>query len=309
MFQKVVITGVAGFIGSHLAHFLANQGAGEIIGIDSGRSGDWSRVPENINRNTNDLSDLSLIDLSKILKNVDVLFHLAAEKYNSSKSSPERLLMSNVIATERLFRAASLSHVRRTVFTSSLYAYGSAGPKIMKESDVSLPNTLYGATKLMGEHILRSVDKEIEFSWNAARLFFVYGPNQFANGGYKSVVVSNFERLLRNDSPVIRGDGLQSLDYVYIDDCIDALVRLATSKNERHLVNVASGNPISINQLTSKMMRVAQVKKVPVIETSDWTHGSIRFGDSTKMLESFGWKASTTIDEGLDLVYGSMKIE
>jgi len=179
MSENIRITGAAGFIGGHLAARLASsQPDARITGIDNLRSGNWSRTPSIVKQIEVDIAEVSTEQWIELLEGIDVLFHLAAEKYNSSRSTPDRLLNTNVIATERLFRAAAIAKVSRTVFTSSLYAYGSLGPKIMSENDVPQPITLYGASKIMGEHVLRSTDRELGISWNVARLFFIYGPNQ-----------------------------------------------------------------------------------------------------------------------------------
>ena len=301
--QKVVVTGAAGFIGSHLCKKLIEDGSKTIIGIDNLRSGDWDRTPIEVARFERDISDICLDEWTEILDNTDVLFHLAAEKYNSSKSTPERLLDANVVATERLVRAAALAGVGRTVFTSSLYAYGSMGPLIMDEMDLPLPSTLYGASKVMGEGIFRAIDREIGLSWNIARLFFIYGPKQFAEGGYKSVILSNFERLLKGERPTIYGDGIQALDYVYIDDCIQGLISLASQPIDKQIVNISTGIPVTINDLTQVMVKVANVDKHPIHMQADWTNGSIRFGSNTLAREQFEWNATISLEEGLTKVF------
>lgn len=302
--KKIVVTGAAGFIGSHLCHQLCQDSNIQVVGIDNLRSGNLERVPSEIEMIEADIAHLSLEDWGQMFKETDVVFHLAAEKYNSSKSTPERLLSTNVDATQRLVRAAAIAGVRRVVFTSSLYAYGSLGPKMMSEGDVPEPSTLYGASKLMGEGILRSIDRELTLSWNVARLFFIYGPRQFAEGGYKSVIVKNFERALSGQTMLINGTGEQSLDYVYIDDCVRALLALGTGAADRHVVNVASGSGVAVNNLVSEMSEIAykgqkRLEKAP----ADWTEGSRRVGESANIEKFFGWKASTSLRDGLETTW------
>lgn len=303
MWKKVVVTGAAGFIGSHLCKRLSDEGVETIIGIDSLRSGDWGRTPRDVKRIEKDIVDIDFTEWTEYLTGADALFHLAAEKYNSSKSTPDKLMNANVSATEHLFRAAALSQVNRTVFTSSLYAYGSLGPKSMSETDVASPITLYGASKLMGEGMLRALDREIGLSWNVARLFFIYGPRQHAEGGYKSVILTNYERLLKNEAPVVFGDGNQALDYVYIDDCVEALMILAASKTDRKVVNVATGHAVSVNALTQEMIGIVGAELLPRFGPPDWTNGSSRSGETKLMYETFGWQASTSLHDGLKHVY------
>jgi UDP-glucose 4-epimerase len=296
---RVLVTGGAGFIGSHLCNALVREGENFVVSIDNLRSGDWGRVDDGVKRVECDIAELGIDDWVRLLDGVDFVYHLAAEKYNSSKSTPEKLIFSNVLATERLARAASFVEVKRVVFTSSLYAYGSVGPDAMKEEDECSPDTLYGASKLMGEGILRSVSRQTGISWNVARLFFVYGPKQFAHGGYKSVVISNFERLKMGMAPIIRGDGLQALDYVYIDDCVAGLRAMANSAVDMQVTNIASGTPISINHLTEKMIEISESGKDPIREDPDWTKGTSRWGSTANALSRFDFKCSTPIFEGL----------
>jgi len=307
MWEKVVVTGAAGFIGGHLCHELVSRGVGEIVGIDSLRSGDWSRTPANVVKIEKDISLFSEKEWDKQLEGADVLFHLAAEKYNSSKTTPDKVMAVNVIATEHLFRAAARANVTRTVFTSSLYAYGSMGPESMLESDVAAPTTLYGASKLMGEGILRSIDREIGLSWNVARLFFIFGPHQHAEGGYKSVIMNNFERIITGESPTIFGDGNQSLDYVYISDCVSALMKMADSSQDKEIVNVSTGMAISVNDLTAFMLEISNSTLQAQYQSADWTHGSIRCGSPVEIEKKFNWHPKKNLGKGLEDVYRWLK--
>jgi UDP-glucose 4-epimerase len=297
--KSVLVTGAAGFIGGHLCQRLEELNVVRLVAVDSLRSGNWSRVPLSTKKINRDISSIPLESWIEMLSGVDVLFHLAAEKYNSSKSTPEKLITTNVSATERILRAAALAKVGRVVFTSSLYAYGSLGPEPMVETDVPKPNTLYGASKLMGEHILASTDRDLGLSWNCARLFFIYGPQQFADGGYKSVIISNFERIHRGERPVVFGDGLQKLDYVYVSDCVNALIGLATTHLDRTVANIASGTPVSVLDLTTLMLDITGSQLSPVFQDRDWTHGTSRWGSIELARESLGWSAATSLVEGL----------
>ena len=306
--SRALVTGGAGFIGSHLCNALVYEDSNSVISLDNLRSGDWERVDDSVERVECDIVELGIDGWVRLLDGVDVVYHLAAEKYNSSKSTPEKLILSNVLATERLARAAALVEVKRVVFTSSLYAYGSIGPNAMKEEDECRPDTLYGASKLMGEGILRSVSRQTGISWNVARLFFVYGPKQFAQGGYKSVIVSNFERIKSGRAPIIRGDGRQALDYVYIDDCVAGLRAMANSTVDKQVTNIASGIPISINHLTEKMIEVAKSGSNPTREESDWTAGTARWGSTHNALSRFNFKCETPISKGLENTLDWMRL-
>jgi UDP-glucose 4-epimerase len=298
--MKAIVTGAAGFIGAHLVESLVADGT-SVVGIDDERTGDWSRLRVSCTELRRDLTTFSDSEFDELVRDADVVFHLAAEKYNSSKATPERVIDTNVAATSRLFAAAAANDAR-VVFTSSLYAYGSRGPHAMAETDVLEPNTVYGASKAMGEYLLRSAARDRGLGWAVARLFFVYGPNQFAEGGYKSVIVKNFERLRQGLPPIIVGDGEQQLDYVYVDDVVDALKQLAHPRHDGMILNLGTGRGISINEITGLMSALAGYDGPLEWAPPDWTAGSRRVADVARALEVLKW-APRSVEEGLIQVW------
>jgi UDP-glucose 4-epimerase len=241
------------------------------------------------------------------LAGADVCFHLAAEKYNSSRATPQRIIDVNISATQRLLEAAVRAGVSKVVFTSSLYAYGSLGPQPMSERDLPVPTTVYGMSKLAGEHLLGVAARDHGLGGSVARLFFVYGPQQYADGGYKSVIVANFERLRRNEAPVVYGDGRQALDYVYVDDVVDALLLLADHAHDGLVCNVGSGRAVSVADLTRIMLTVSGRDLEPVTCPPDWTAGSVRVADTALARDALGWTATTCIEDGVRRVWESLE--
>jgi UDP-glucose 4-epimerase len=304
--RRALVTGAAGFIGSHLIARLCDLGW-QVIGIDNERSGDWSRISVPCIRIERDLATMTTSELADATAGVDVCFHLAAEKHNSSPTTPGRVIDVNISATRRILEAAAVSGVGKVVFTSSLYAYGSLGPALMNERDVPTPTTVYGMSKLAGEHLLRVAAWSHGLSWSVARLFFVYGPRQYAEGGYKSVVVANFERLLRHERPIIYGDGKQALDYVYVDDVVDALLLLAEPENNGLVCNIGTGRAVSVGELTEIMLTISGRDLEPLACPPDWTAGSVRVADTSLTRETLGWTATTTMEDGLARVWDSLK--
>ena len=295
--SRALVTGAAGFIGAHLVDTLLDTGI-EVVGVDNERSGDWSRVDTRCERVSGDISLMSADDFARATAGCDVVYHLAAEKYNSSLSTPSRVIDTNISATQRLIEGASASGVRKIVFTSSLYAYGSLGPEAMSETDVPLPRTMYGLSKLAGEHLLRVAGLSSGLEWAAARLFFTYGTRQYAEGGYKSVIVANFERLRDGDRPLIVGDGLQVLDYIHVSDVVAGLIRLAGPEYREVVVNIGSGIGPTINELTATMCEVAGLPCRPVNGPPDWTAGSRRVAD-VALMQSMGLGVSVDLASGL----------
>ncbi len=306
--RSYAVSGGCGFIGSHLCRRLVALGAARVVAIDSLRYGDLSNLggePKiEVVKHTLGTDDPAA--LSVAMRGMDGLFHLAAEKHNQSKDSPVAVLRANIEGTHALFAAAVAVGVRRVVFSSSLYAYGRMNTPSMQEDEVPQPSTVYGISKLAGEHLLDHFARSGALSARALRYFFVYGPRQWAGMGYKSVIVKNAERLLAGLPPLVVGDGHQALDYVFVDDVVDAtigaLVTLPASGMET--LNIASGRAVKVTELLTTLCAVAGRPYTPVHEAADWTAGSSRAGDPHKAEVSFGFRASTSLEEGLRRTWG-----
>jgi len=299
-----LVTGAAGFIGCHLVERLAGKGW-TVRGLDDERTGDWGRLEVDLERIDRSLETMSSAELRDACEGANLLVHLAAEKHNTPGVTGDRTLSVNVVATARLFDAAGAVGVEKAVFASSLYAYGSLGPAAMSETDIPTPTTIYGVSKLAGEHLLRVAERTHGLRWGVARLFFVYGPRQLAEGGYPSVIVRNFDRIRRNEQPVVNGDGNQSLDYVYVDDCVDGLLALAAAEHGV-TVNLASGRAVSVNDLAAAMVRAADSALVPSAGPTDWTDGTCRWGATATASARLGWTATTPLEVGLRRVWEAL---
>ncbi len=219
------------------------------------------------------------------------------------------MIDTNITATRRLLTAlGQLDRVPKLVFTSSLYAYGALGPTDMSEADLPAPTTDYGVSKLAGEHLLRVATSESGLPWTVARLFFIYGPRQYAEGGYKSVIVSNFERMSRGEPPRINGDGQQSLDYLYLDDALSALVKMTNRAVDGLTLNISSGTAVTVAELTARMLKVAKCDLQPVEAPPDWTAGTRRAGDPALARRRLGWVPTVGLDDGLGRVWIEMTV-
>jgi len=312
--RTVMVTGGCGFIGSHLVRRLLAEGVRRVIALDSLRYGSEQNLAglagsERVTRVRFELGNDEPAQLDQHLEGVDHLFHLAAEKHNQSKHEPDAVLRANVLGTNHLFAAAVRGGVKKTVFTSSLYSYGRLAGPPSSETDLPVPTTVYGISKLCGERLLAHHAAAGPMRGDTLRFFFVFGPRQFAGTGYKSVIVKNFERIRAGQPPVIFGDGSQRLDYVYVEDVVEATLRCMESPEGGRLLNVGSGVGTSVGELTAAMLKVAGSRLRPVHEPPDWTAGSSRVANIDAIRTALGWTPRTTLAEGLRATWSWMNGE
>lgn len=303
--SSILITGGAGFIGSHLANTLFDAGFSNITCIDNLSTGDWDRVNPKINRIQSDIGDLSEEILQKILESTEVVFHLSAVKLHNKFNSFDEIIRHNVIATEKLLRISGDSGIKTFIFTSSLYSYGMPSVSLTSEETPLEPTTYYGASKVMGEQLVKILASEYGFNYSIARLFFIYGENQYAEGGYKSVIVNNFERLIQGQPALVHGDGSQVLDYLHVSDCVTALISMAKNPTNT-ILNIASSAPVTILDLTLDMIEIFGAGSL-VHSDPDWTAGTYRVGSNKKLREMLSWEAKIDLHQGLKKTLGSMR--
>lgn len=300
--DKTLITGGAGFIGRHLIHAL--RGSGQTLTVaDNGRCGIPALLPSDVEQIGCDIAQLSVSQWKELLDGVTTVYHLAAAKLHTPSSSADELLRTNVIATQRLAEAAAELGGVRVIFASSLYAYGGLGPSRMSDDSVPEPNTLYGATKLMGESIFRSYGFTHGLQWMGARLFFTFGSGQYADGGYPSVVVRNFKRIREGQDPVVLGNGMQSLDYIHVSDVVTALIALASSGITGRTVNVCTGVATPIKDLVQTMIGISEREANIAFRPADWTEGTARVGEPSTVLKVLGWRPVVSLEAGLREVW------
>lgn len=305
-----LVTGGCGFIGSHLVRSLIPRGK-RILIVDSIQYGD----PTNLGTAGNEAVEIIKFNLGfddpsvlrQRLKGVTHVYHLAAEKHNQSKNRPDDVFQANVFGMHQLFEILANEGVKKIVFTSSLYAYGRMhGPPTVESDDVR-PATTYGLSKVCGEEIVSYMTRRYGIAANTLRLYFIYGPRQYAGMGYKSLIVKSFERILQAQPPVVYGDGLQSLDYVYVDDAVDATIAAMDSDVSGETFNISSGVASSVNTVVETMLKVAGSQAKAMHGEADWTAGSCRVGNSEKARNLLGWFPKVSLEEGLACTFEWVK--
>ena len=239
---------------------------------------------------------------------MDYCIHLAAEK-SKSKDIPDNILKCNINGTYVLLNALIKAGVKKIIFTSSLYVYGKTNKKGFNEKDFLNPHTIFGVTKCAGEDLLKFMSQKYDLKYVCLRLFFVYGPKQYQGTGYKSVIIKNFQRLLKNEPPVIFGNGKQIQDHVYIDDVVNATIKSLENQYVNVCYNIGSNDRCSINDLIKKMMKIGNKSMNIEYKDADETHNTIRFNNSKKALDDGLLEIKTDLNKGLKLTLDWIKTQ
>lgn len=224
--MRVFITGVAGFLGSHLADWFLAQGH-EVAGNDNMIGGDMENVPEGVEFTQCDICDLEA--LTKAMKGAEVVYHCAAMAYEGvSVFAPATITNNIMTGSATVFSAAIRVGARRVVNCSSMARYGSGNPPF-HEDDTCYPQDPYGISKRAAEDLLRNLAETHGFEWCVAVPHNVYGERQFYRDAYRNVPSIMANLMLQGRPPVIYGDGTQKRCFSYVADSLACLVKMADS--------------------------------------------------------------------------------
>lgn len=251
----VLVTGGAGFIGSHLASALASAGARLRI-VDDLSTGYRENLDEI--KGEVDFVHASLADeksLRKALEDVELVFHEAAiPSVPRSIENPRQTHIASVESTFSLLLASRDKNVRRVVYAASSSAYGDQPTLPKVENMLPEPLSPYAVAKLVGEHYCQVFTRVYGLETISLRYFNVFGPRQDPSSQYSGVISRFISALLGGEQPVVYGDGEQSRDFTYIDNVVDANLKAAESaKGIGQVINVANGERITLNQLLAEL--------------------------------------------------------
>ncbi|WP_298501249.1 NAD-dependent epimerase/dehydratase family protein [uncultured Methanobrevibacter sp.] len=246
--KNILITGGLGFIGSHIANELLKDN--EVIILDDLSTGNINNLKNPSDENLKlIIKDIRDADLDDITSNIDYIFHLAAmASVPLSIDKPVECSDINLNATVKLLKSSADNNVKKVIFSSSSSVYGQNKNMPLKETEQPMPMSPYAASKASCELYLNSFYDSYGLNYTALRYFNVFGPGQDKNSQYAAVIPNFISALLEGKQPEIYGDGEQTRDFVYIDDVVKANINAAKS-DYNGIINVASGEKISINQL------------------------------------------------------------
>ena len=296
--NKVLVTGGAGFIGSHLAEELVKQGY-QVIILDNLSTGKLDNIKEF--RNQVEFIEGSITDphlLTNLFQGVDYIFHLAAmPSVPKSIENPRASHDVNATATLDVLLAAKQNNVKRVIFASSSAVYGDT-PSLPKQEDMApRPLSPYAVGKLASENYCRVFQDVYQLPTVCLRYFNVYGPRQDPNSQYAAAIPNFINKVLEDKPPIIFGDGQQTRDFTFVRDVVGANI-LAMKNDISGVFNISRGDSISINRLVELIMEVIGKQLAPI-------HQEARRGDIKHSLadiskaRAFGFNARWDLKDGL----------
>jgi UDP-glucose 4-epimerase len=302
--ERVLVTGGAGTIGSHIVDQLVEADAAEIVVLDNfvrGRRENIAGALANgpVTVVDGDIRDRRLV--SRLMEGIDVVFHQAAIRITQCAEEPRLALEVLVDGTYNVVEAAAKAGVRKVVAASSASVYGLAETFPTTERHHPYANdTLYGAAKTFDEGLLRAFHAMTGLDYVALRYFNVYGPRMDVHGLYTEVLVRWMERIEKGEPPVIFGTGSQTMDFVYVEDIARANLLAASVDATDTVYNVASGVETSLAELADNLLDVmGSSLSVQFGPERAINKVSRRLADTRQARHDLGFTTEFTLEDGL----------
>jgi UDP-glucose 4-epimerase len=299
---KILVTGGAGFIGSHLVEHLAGQGA-HVVVLDNFRNGKRENLKFRPHHAVKVIEG-DIVDMAtcrRALRGVDTVYHLACLGVRHSLHSPVENHQVNASGTLNLLEAARAAKVRRFVYVSTSEIYGRAREFPITENCTPWPLTVYGSSKLAGEHYARSYFECYRLPVVCVRPFNNYGPRSHFEGDTGEVIPRFILRTLAGQPPVIFGDGSHTRDFLYVKDCADMLVRIARADRLiGEVVNLGYGVETRIDTLAATVLdAMGRSDLKPVFQAARPADVPKLWVDTSKLEKVIAFKPKVTLCEGI----------
>ena len=306
--MRVLVTGGAGLIGSHIVDLLMDgreQGKyGEIVLLDNFVRGRRENLEAALARGPLTIIEGDVRDravLAEAMQGIDLLFHLAAIRITQCAEDPRLAVEVLGDGTFNVLEAAVQAGVKKVVASSSASVYGMAEQFPTTERHHPYYNrTIYGALKVFNEGLLRSFNDMYGLPYIALRYFNVYGPRMDIYGAYTEVLIRWMDRILEGKSPLIFGDGTQTMDFIYVKDIARANILAAESPISDEVFNIACEVETSLNDLAYALMKVMDVD-MPLEYGPERKVNPVprRLADTSSAREKIGFTAQIQLEAGL----------
>ena len=300
--KKAIVTGGAGFIGSHIVEKLLEKNT-KVICIDNFVAGKKENVDAFTNNANFQLVDADVSDLKSIIsyfEDVDVVYHQAASKCTVCTIDPHLDLRVNGQGTFNVLEASRLNNVRKVVHASTGSVNGEAQYLPQDEKHPLNPVSFYGVSKLAGEKYCNAFLNYYNMDVTVLRYYHVYGPRQ-DHSDLGGVIPIFIRKILNGESPTIFGDGSQLRSFTYVNDLVDANFLVASNNSSKGKVyNCASGIKVTIKELAEKLLKIMNREDLEILY-EDWRPGDIKVFDiNNSRIKNLGLQFRTTFDDGLE---------
>ena len=302
--MKMLVTGGAGFVGSHICDKYVKEGH-TVLCLDNFMNGNLMNVRplldyKNFKLIKGDIRDFGLLE--KLMSDVDVVFHLAAQIHvDRSYVEPKLTYDVNVMGTQNILEVARIHDIKKIIIASTSEVYGSAEYAPIDENHPLNAPHPYGASKIAVDRMCYAYIQTYGMNINITRLFNLYGPRQ-KDAGYGGVISIFTRRVLSNIPPIIYGDGLQTRDYTYISDAVKAYDLILNHNTPiKEPLNFGNGTELSILEIANRIIDLCgkngTIKPVHV----EPRIGEVKrlIADSTKAKNLLGWEPEYSLDDGL----------
>ena len=304
--RKILVTGVAGFLGSHLAEKLSELDH-EVIGVGNMSGGYKDNVPKKVNFFNFDCCDLK--KMTEITKGVDVVYHCAATAHEGlSVFSPFEISKNNFLASVSVFTAAVQNKVKRIIFCSSMARYGDQKTPFTEDMNPK-PVDPYAISKVAAENVLTNLCELNGIEWIIAVPHNIIGPRQKYNDPFRNVVSIMINRMLQNKAPIIYGDGEQKRCFSYIDDCLSCLLPMLDQKNlNKQIINIGPDEEfVTINKVSEICSNITGSNLKPIYKKDrprEVKHASCSANKARKLLN---YKTTTDLKNGIQKTFNYIK--
>lgn len=302
--MKILVTGGAGFVGSHLCEGLINQGH-YVTCLDDLSSGSIWNIRHMLDHSLFRFANGSILDqalVDKVVADAEIVYHLAAQVHvDRSYIEPELTFDVNVKGTQLLLERSRWHRIAQFIYASSSEVYGTAQYAPMDEKHPLDAPHPYGASKIAADRLCFSYAKTYRMPITIVRCFNLFGPRQ-KDFGYGGVISLFMRKALREEPLVVFGKGLQSRDYLYVTDAVEFYIRAFNSRLHVGPWNVGTGNEVTVNDLADAIIARCGCKSKRVhIEPRQ--SEVLRLCCDPALARSAGWAPMVSLNEGLDLLY------
>ena len=303
---KILVTGVAGFLGSHLSEQLSRLGH-KVVGIDNMIGGYEDNIPKEVEFHNIDCCDFEKI--KAIMKGVQIVYHCAATAHEGlSVFSPYEITKNNYLASVSIFSAAVNEKVKRIIFCSSMARYGSQKYPFT-ETMKPKPVDPYAISKVAAEEVLINLCELNKIEWVIAVPHNIIGPRQKYDDPFRNVVSIMINRMMQGKAPIIYGDGEQTRCFSYIDDCLSCLIPMLDEKKlNKQIINIGPDEEfVTINKVAELCSNVTGINLPPIYKKDRPQEVKHAICSADKARQLLNYKTKVSLKEGIQRTFDYIK--